>query len=251
MRIPSARLLVVVALCAVSGTGCRSDASPYNFSCPELRLQQLDLLTVSADGRDLDLLGERLDAIQVDAERAADCDGQLIVVAWSESASTSAVLYSGSLTTTGATEVGRDRKIPEVVDGVMGEIRGSLNTLFAQDPAPGNDLVAAYSIISDFARSHPADSGTPRVNVYTDGISTVGSGSINRAFLTEEQVSAIVAEQSLPSLNGLELNFYGIGRVSGDDQPPQQVVATAIQYAQELCAATGAECSVFTSSVAA
>ena len=69
----------------------------------------------------LDILAERLNAIQVDAERVADCDGSLTVVAWGGSASTSEVLYQGQIRVLGASEIGRDRKIPAAVDAVMGD----------------------------------------------------------------------------------------------------------------------------------
>ena len=247
------RLLSVLSVSVLAGalTGCGAASnSDYNFACPAQRLIQLSLLDVSADGRDETLLGERLDAIQVDAERVADCEGDLTVVAWSESSSTSAVLYKGSINTTGASEIGRDRRLPEVVSGVMNDIRGKLNDLFAKAPASGHDLVAAFSIINDFARSHSLATNTLSVHVFADGISTVGSGSINLPFLTSDQVATIVSQQQLPDLSDIEVSLYGIGRVGGADQPPQQVVAVATDYAQQLCNSTGAKCSVFTTNIA-
>ena len=94
-RRPSTSSFVVASLIFGLSTGCAavgSDASNYNFVCEDGPPEQLSLLDVSTSGRDLDILAERLNAIQVDAERVADCDGSLTVVAWGGSASTSEVL---------------------------------------------------------------------------------------------------------------------------------------------------------------
>ena len=231
-------------------TGCAavgSDASNYNFVCEDGPPEQLSLLDVSTSGRDLDILAERLNAIQVDAERVADCDGSLTVVAWGGSASTSEVLYQGQIRVLGASEIGRDRKIPAAVDAVMEEVRGKLNALMQATPSGGEDLLAAFSIVSDFVRAGGADQSAFAVSIYADGIATEGSAQINRPGLSEARIEELIAEQSLPDLSGVPISMFGVGRIGGTAKPPQQVVETTQIYAQDLCAATGAECRTFSS----
>lgn len=232
----------------VLGSACStSEASDYTYSCGARPLLQLSLLDVSPSGRERSILGERLNAIQVDAERVADCDGELVVVAWGGSASTSQVLFANPIRTTGASEIGRDRRIPEAVNLVMDEIRGSLNNLLPVTRPGGHDLLAAFSIISDFVRSRSGQSLDLGVHVYADGIATTGSALINVPGLTEDRVDEIVAEQSMPDLKGITVEMFGIGRLGGDVRPPQQVVESTLYYAQALCEATGAACSTFSS----
>ncbi|MFZ9629951.1 MAG: hypothetical protein ACO3C1_11440 [Ilumatobacteraceae bacterium] len=224
------------------------DASNYNFVCEDGPPEQLSLLDVSSSGRDLGILAERLNAIQVDAERVADCDGSITVVAWGGSASTSEVLYQGQIRVLGASEIGRDRKIPAAVDAVMEEVRGNLNNLMQSTPSGGQDLLAAFSIVSDFVRAGGgANSSAVAVSIYADGIATEGSAQINRPGLSEARIEELIAEQSVPDLSGVPISMFGVGRIGGSAKPPQQVVETTQIYAQDLCEATGAECRTFSS----
>lgn len=244
--IPRAALLAAVAaplLASCAAIGSR--ASDYNFDCPDVPLLQLALIDVSASGRDPEILGERLNAVQVDAERVADCDGELAVVAWGGSASSSRTLYSSQLRVSGASEIGRDRRIPEVVGEVMGEIRSALNDFLPSTPASGLDMLASFSIVSDFVRSRQADMAGISVHIYADGVATAGSAQVNVPGLSAARVAEIVAEQTLPDLRGVSIAMYGIGRVGGGSQPPQQVVDSTLLYAQSLCEATGAVCSTY------
>jgi len=236
-------MLVLVSSCAAAG----SQASDYNFRCDDTPLLQLSLLDVSASGRDRDILGERLNAIQVDAERVSDCDGELVVVAWGGSASTSEILFGGQIPVSGASEIGRDRKIPEAVEVVMEEIHDRLNEILPLTEASGHDLMAAFSIVSDFVRSRASQASTVSVHIYADGVATVGSAQINIAGINSARVEEIVAEQNLPNLTGVSIELFGVGRVGGGAEPPQQVVDTTLGYAQSLCEATGADCSTFSS----
>lgn len=234
-------------MATTSCAGAGSRASDYNFRCSDIPLLQLSLLDVSASGRDRDILGERLNAIQVDAERVSDCDGELVVVAWGGSASSSEILFGGQIPVSGASEIGRDRKIPEAVEAVMEEIRASLNDMLPLTEASGHDLMAAFSIVSDFVRSRSAQSDGISVHIYADGVATEGSAQINIAGINDARVAEIVAEQDLPDLTGVNIELFGVGRVGGDAEPPQQVVDTTLGYAQSLCEATGADCSTFSS----
>lgn len=239
--------MVGVVVASTSCAGAGSSASDYNFRCDDGPLLQLSLLDVSASGRDRDILGERLNAVQVDAERVADCDGELVVVAWGGSASSSEILFGGQIPVSGASEIGRDRKIPEAVEGVMEEIRDNLNDILPLSEASGHDLMAAFSIVSDFVRSRASQAAGISVHIYADGVATAGTAQINIAGINDSRVAEIVAEQNLPDLTGVSIELFGIGRVGGESEPPQQVVDTTLGYAQSLCEATGADCSTFSS----
>lgn len=243
-----ARVLLVAPIVALASScaAIGSRASDYNFACPDTPLLQLSLLDISASGRDRDILAERLNAIQVDAERVADCDGELVVVAWGGSASSSHTLYSSQMRVAGASEIGRDRRIPEVVGEVMSEVRGALNEILPATPASGLDMLAAFSIVSDFVRSKGVGTPGMAVHIYADGVSTEGTAQINVPGLNATRVQEIISEQgSFPQLTGVTIQMFGIGRVGGGSEPPQQVVDATLLYAQALCEATGATCSTY------
>lgn len=238
----------------MAAPGCSAvggEASEYNFACEGSAPVQLSLIDISSSGRDIDILAERLNAVQVDAERVADCDGEITVVAWGGSASTSEVLYQGQIRLVGASEIGRDRKIPEAVENVMEEVRRTLNAVLGSRPSGGHDLLAAFSIISDFVRAAGANDANVTVSIYADGVSTEGSADINRPGLSEARLEELIAEQTLPDLAGVPISMFGVGRLGGTAKPPQQVVELTQTYAQMLCEATGADCRTFSSTFSA
>lgn len=229
-----------MSACAPSG----GTGGAFTYDCPDDPVVQLSLIDVSNSGRSERIVGERLDAVRIDAEFVADCEGTLIVQTWAGSASTAEVLFAGAIPIAGATEIGRDRKIPKAVDGVMDEVRTKLNAALSRNGTLGSDLLGALSIVADVTQQY---GGSARVSatVYSDAISTEGSAAINDAGLTATQVADIVANQRLPRLDGTQIAFRGVGRVGGDVQPPQDYVDVVKIYATELCKATGAECSAF------
>ncbi|MEY4605902.1 MAG: hypothetical protein RLY45_662 [Actinomycetota bacterium] len=245
-------MLVAIAAPAIASCSAVSgEASEYNFACDAAPPVQLSLVDISTSGRDIDILAERLNAVQVDAERVADCDGEITIVAWGGSASTSEVLFQGQIRVVGASEIGRDRKIPAAVDAVMDEVRQSLATVLGSRASGGHDLLAAFSIVSDFVRAAGGTDANIAVSIYADGVSTEGSADINRPGLSEARLEELIAEQTMPDLSGVPISMFGVGRLGGTDKPPQQVVDLTQAYAQMLCEATGAECRTFSSTFSA
>ena len=243
------RLLPLVSLVVASACSAVGGDGAFDFECPADGLLQVSLLDVSAGGRVKTILAERLDAVQVDAERVADCDGKLVVVGWTGSSSSSSVLFSGEIPVVGATEIGKDRKIPEAVDKVMGEVRTELNTALVELAADESDLSAGFSLISDLSASS-IDQGTfIEAHIYTDAISTGGNARVNDPGITSETVSALLNGLNLPSLNGVVVKLFGVGRVAGVPSPPQDYIDVIQEYASGMCEKTGAECSVFTTVV--
>jgi hypothetical protein len=246
-----AAAILVTTLAATSCSAVAGEASKYNFACEGGAPVQLSLVDISSSGRDIDILAERLNAVQVDAERVADCDGEITVVAWGGSASTSEVLFQGQIRVYGASEIGRDRKIPAAVDAVMDEVRRTLSTVLTSRASGGHDLLAAFSIVSDFVRASGSGDANVQVSIYADGVSTEGSADINRPGLSEARLEELIAEQTLPELGGVPISMFGVGRLGGTAKPPQQVVELTQAYAQMLCEATGAECRTFSSTFSA
>ena len=237
-------LIFTLGSCSAATRG-----SEYGYDCPDLPLVAFSLIDISNGGRDKRLIGERLDAVQTDAEYVSDCDGTLIVKTWSGSAANSDLLFAGKLITVGATEIGRDRKIPEVVETAMTEIRTNLNTMLSQVSEQGNNLVAGFAIVGEVAEQYGPSSASIHATIYSDGISTSGDAQINKPGLDSEAIAEIVASQRLPRLDGVQVALLGVGRVGGDVQPPQDFVELTKLYAKGLCEMTGATCSVFTNTV--
>jgi len=244
-RLPAFAIgLTVLILAGCSTTG---DGGAYDFRCPDLPLAQLSIIDVSQSGRDETLIGERLDAVQADAEFVTDCEGTLIVRAASGSVANAELLFSGRLSTSGSTEIARDRKIPEAVEATMAEIRKSLNTALARTTPQGNDLIAMFALVSDVELQFASKEVDLRASLYTDAISTTGGAAINESGLDRAAVQEIVGAQSLPQLDGVTVSIRGVGRVGGSVQPPQDYVDLVNDYARRICQATGADCAVLTS----
>ena len=243
---PSHKLVIgfvlVLAGCSTTGEG-----GVYDFDCPTSPLVQLSVIDVSESGRDEKLIGERLDAVQAIAEFVTDCEGTFIVRAGSSSVANSELLFSGRLGTKGSTEIGRDRKIPAAVEEVMTEIRATLNAALAATTPQGNDLTALLAMVSDFASQFDGEDADLRATLYTDAISTTGLASINQPNLDRTTIQQIVADQRLPRLDNVNVSIRGVGRVGGSLQPPQDYVDLVNDYARSMCNATGASCTVLTS----
>jgi len=237
---------VMLTSCAVES----AEAGGFGFECPTDGLVQISLLDISASGRHETILGERLDAVQVDTERAADCEGELVVIAWAGSSSSSRVLFAGQVGTQGATEIGRDRKIPEVVTEVMTGIKDELQIALEEIPADGSDLIGGFYLVSDVVQARASLAVEPSVRIYSDAISTGGTARINDPWVTQQELSTIVAAQTLPDLTGVSIGIHGVGRVAGVTPPPQDYVQLVQEYARGLCARTGADCELYTTVVA-
>lgn len=235
---------IVLASCA-SGGGSGS----FDYDCPADGLVEVSLVDISASGRNEVILGERLDAVQVAGEKAADCDGELVAIAWSGSSSSSKILFSGTIPIAGATEIGRDRKIPAAISKVMDEIRSNLSVALKDIAPDKSDLAGAFYLLGDVASARAGQGKVLEVNVFTDAISTGGNTRINDPGLTKDRIQAIVAAQSLPTLEGMNVSIRGVGRVAGVAPPPQDYIQLVQEYASGMCAKTGANCSIFTTVV--
>lgn len=238
-------LLGLIVLAGCSSVG--STSGDYDYECPEDGLVQVTLMNLSNGSRDEVITGERLDAVQVDVERAFDCEASFTLAAWSSSSASTVVLFEGDLVTAGASEIGRDRKIEEAVDEVMAEIRTELEGAFASIDGSSSDMTAAFAIAADRFQTAPAGA-LKRLTILADGISTTGTAENNSPTLTEEDMIALARTLRPVDLAGVEVAILGVGRIAGTEQPPEDYVAKLRVYLEEMCGLTGATCRVASSS---
>jgi len=232
---------------AVLAAGCSTDSvGAFNYKCPEGKLVQLSLLDLSSSGRTEDILNERLDAIQVDAERVADCGGTLVITAWSLSSAASTTLFHGDLTTSGATEIGRDRKIDDLISETMDSIRASLTGAFGKIDPTGSNLSGGFALAADQKLSL-LDDEYLEVRIYSDAISTVGNDSINYPTISVEDVNVLVNNLAPIDLIGVSVTMVGVGKSGGSIQPPQDYINVVRAYADAVCQHSGAICTILTS----
>ena len=241
---------VLGAAMVIAATGCSSMGSAsgdYDYECSEGGLVQVTLVNLSNGARDEVIMGERLDAIQVDVERSFDCDGEFTLAAWSSSSASTVVVFEGQLTTTGASEIGRDRKIGEAVEKVMEEIRSGLEEAMSTVDGSKSDMTAAFAIAADRFQTASAEAQR-RLTILADGISTTGTAENNSPTLTEDDMIRLAQTLRPVDLSGVEASVLGVGRIAGTDQPPEDYVAKLRVYLTEMCGLTGATCRVATSS---
>ena len=213
---------------------------------PEQQLVQLDLIDLSSSGRAKDILDERLKAIQLDVERVTDCEGSFTVVAWSVSSSASFTVFQGVLSTSGATEIGRDRKISKAVAQTMVEIRAGLTEAFAKVDPVGSDLFGAFSLAED-QNKILGEGEHLEINIFTDAITNVPPGSVNEPGLSEEQVIKLAERATQIDLRDVQVKLIGIGKTGIEvPQPPQDYILLLRSYAEAMCKNTRAKCVTLT-----
>ncbi len=240
-------LFVVLPMLLFALAGCDSKAPvSFNYQCPENNLVQLDLIDLSSSGRTKDILDERLKAIQLDVERVTDCEGTFTVVAWSVSSSASFTVFQGTLSTSGSTEIGRDRKIPKAVAQTMVEIRGGLTEALTKVDPVGSDLFGAFSLAEDQNKILGEDEHL-EINIFTDAITNVPPGSVNQSGLSEDQVIQLAERTSQINLKDVQVKLIGIGKTGVEvPQPPQDYILLLRSYAEAMCNNTQAKCITLT-----
>jgi hypothetical protein len=240
-------LFVVLPMLFFALAGCDSKAPvSFTYSCPEQQLVQLDLIDLSSSGRTKDILDERLKAIQLDVERVTDCEGTFTVVAWSVSSSASFTVFQGTLSTSGSTEIGRDRKIPKAVAQTMVEIRGGLTEALTKVDPVGSDLFGAFSLAEDQNKILGEDEHL-EINIFTDAITNVAPGSVNQSGLSEDQVIQLAERTSQINLKDVQVKLIGIGKTGVEvTQPPQDYILLLRSYAEAMCKNTQAKCLTLT-----
>ncbi len=240
-------LFVILPALLIGLAGCDSQSkATFNFECPDEQLVQLDLLDLSSSGRKRDVLDERLKAIQLDVERVTDCEGRLTILGWAVSSTSSFKIFDGALATTGATEIGRDRKISDAVILTMAEIRSGLTEAFVKIDPVGSNLFGAFSIAEDHYKTL-GNNQRLEINIYSDAITNVSANSVNEAGLTQEQVIKSAQITMGIELADVQVKIVGVGKTGNQiPQAPQEYVLKLRMYAEEMCKNTKAICTILT-----
>lgn len=240
-------LFVVLPMLLFVLAGCDSQSkATFNFECPDDQLVQLDLLDLSSSGRKSDVLDERLKTIQLDVERVFDCEGRLTLIAWAASSASSFKIFDRVLATSGATEIGRDRKISDAATVAMAEIRLGLAEAFEKIDPVGSNLFGAFSIAEDHYKTlRPNDH--LEINIYSDAITNVSANSVNESGLTQEQAIKSAQITSGIELADIQVKIIGVGKTGNQiPQAPQEYVLKLRIYAEEMCKNTKAICTILT-----
>lgn len=249
-RIRSGRVSIVIlsvaaVLTTLGACGNVDSASEYDFECGETSSSLLSVVNVSAGARDATILGERLNRIQVDVERALDCESRFTLIAWSSSSASSRTIFDAELSTKGASEIGRDRKIADAAKDAMSEIRDELQAALETIDGSSSDMTAAFSIASDFVQGLSGDV-EPEITIYADGISTTGLAPNNSPTMTAQEMIEQFSSLSSWDLGDVPIAVFGVGRVGGTEQPPEDYVNKLRTYMSELCDMASTNCRVAT-----
>lgn len=241
--------------------GLAEERVDYSYSCPETdngdtaHLEALAFLDLTASGRDEAILADRLDVLQVELERVADCEGRATVIGFTSSTAAHSLLLDHSFDGDGATEIARDRNIPDQISSAMAEIRENIDLSLDKLPADGTDVNAIFLLAADRLGSiDPAS--TVELYGFTDGITTTGTINVDQPDLTPEQAIELADTAVAANLSGItRVEIRGIGKVAADAQPPTDYVTAVTAHVTELCRRATATkdnsvCSVHTTTVA-
>jgi hypothetical protein len=245
------RVLVASCLAAMAATaGCSTDRPEQvaDRDCPDRPPAVYAALDVSDSGRSPALVAERLTALDHLVTDTAVCRGHVRVVAFTASAAATDVLLDRDLESGGATRRAQLRRVPNLVDGAMDEIRGRLEAAADHLPAGGTDALAQLGLADEFHRQIGADHPL-QVVVWSDGIATAPV-DLNRADLDTAMAGAFAAQVAVVDLAGVDVTFAGIGRPAGA-LPPTTFVDALKAFYQQTCDRSGAACTVVSDATAA
>lgn len=196
------------------------------------------------------IAAERLEAVESIVRTTAVCAGDaaapLRVFVFSASSAGTTTLYDGTLHPEGATDNARLRRVPDVVESVMADIRDAYEPAVADLPGGGSDILGVYRLAEEWAAQVGAgDGGDSRLRfaLFTDGFHNTGV-RIGDEPLSEAEAEALAEETSVPALpSESSIVVAGLGRVADEEPPDSAVVEGLVAYYTALCEQTGAgEC---------
>ena len=237
------RAVIASCLAAVGAAGCTGQLPEHvaDRSCAGRPPAVYAALDVSDSGRSPALVAERLAAVKAVLIDTAVCGGRARVVAFTASAAATDVLFDRDLTPEGATRRARLRRVPELVDGAMGEVRARLQAAADHLPAGGTDVLAQLGLAREF-QSQTGPDRPLRIVVWSDGIAT-SPVDLNRADLDATTAGALALPIDTPRLAGADVTFAGVGRPAGA-LPPTRYVDALKAFYRAACERSGATCTV-------
>ena len=252
----------LLCLATVSGCGTNSGSEiaalqAIASTCPAGQ-QLASLVSVDASGS---ARSDALDAVRKDviadvARRTAVCGGHLRVTAFSSSAAATATIFDGDLHPTGATDIAKLRRVPDLVAETMASVDAAFAPTVASLSPNGTDVVSQFGLAREFLNQvNAAQSGGQsayRLNlvILTDGQQSVGLPLVDPN-LTAERGAELASTVTAPDLSGAEVTVAGVGKMAGD-LPPTSYVDGLKAFYGSLCTASGAaSCVVVTDFVPA
>lgn len=176
---------------------------------------------------------KRLDAVEALAKETAVCGGRLRVEVFGPSSSGAVVLVDDELKPHGASLNSRLRRVPEIVDETMTQIRGGYDAAVAELPGGGSDISAQLRLADEW-HDQLGEDYRLHVVIFTDGFQTAGV-NLYKERLSPEKAAVLAEKTSVPKLSGASVTFAGLGNVAG--KPPKStVVEGLVAYYNSLCA---------------
>ena len=254
------RAACMVALAAVTVMACSSCAAPATSGslgtltalaqeCPSGR-SVATLVEVDGTGSSQadDILSSRMAIVQDQATKVAVCSGQLRVAVFTSGVSATKVIFDAPLSPQGATQIAQLRRVPELVDATMTQIKAAYPAAVTSLPQTGTDVTAVFRSGAEYtAQVSAGKSPVPQVSlvVLTDGVQNLGL-PLDQTTLTDEQATKLAAGMPAVSLDGVTVTFAGIGRVDGTEPPTSYVEALKVFYRKTCETSRASSCTVVT-----
>ncbi|MFF5498968.1 hypothetical protein [Streptomyces aquilus] len=181
---------------------------------------------------------ERMAAVEEIVRTTAICSGRLRVLVFSSSSAAATTLFDETLALHGATDNAKLKRVPQLIEGIMTQIRASYGPAVSGLPGGGSDITGQYRLAQEWAEQVGGDY---RLHLYllTDGFETVGGLNLYKKVLTKQEASELVDQMAVPMLTGASVTVAGLGRVAGSP-PPSRVAEGLVGFYDALCKKSGA-----------
>lgn len=230
--------------------GCKdTSSSPSGFSqlqsmasdCGHVERDTAIASDESATSRGATSLPERQSVIREAITRTAVCSGTFELRIFAGS-SVGLVVITRSLSTSGATETARLRKVSKLVDQVMADIDQTLPAVRAALPGGATDIVGQYQTAAEFfAQASVTDpKATRSLTILTDGIQTAAPSLADQS-LTTSVATKLAESVTTEQVGNVDVRVLGIGRVNGDEQLPTDYVDALKAFHRKVCERSGAQ----------
>jgi hypothetical protein len=249
------KVLVLAAAAAVAATtacgpgaaGELGELQQLARNCPKAeKVSGFVALSASGNQRLPKLTAARMEAVRSVATVVAVCGGgELKVVAFGPSITSTATVYKSNLRPTGATLNARLLHTPKIVDGAMAQIDEALPSAFERLTPIGTDPLGQLHAARDFIDEQ--DAGVQSIVL----LQTAGMGPpLNVKALTSETAVELAARVEVPDLHTARVTVAGLGRVGTGRRPSTTTVEALIAFYRQVCRRSGALACRATSDIA-
>jgi hypothetical protein len=241
-------LAMLVALTVLLLSGCGTSSSPATALAENKQiLASCDQTHPPASWIGIDGTGssasenivkERMNAIESIVREMAVCSGNLKVIVFSSSSTSTSTLFEGSLKQAGATDNARLQRVPKAVDATMTAIRKAYGPAVAGLDQRSSDITGQVRLAGEWLQQL-GSSYALHLTLLTDGFQIDENVDLGAQALNPQQAKALAEQVSVPHLQGASVVVAGLGRVAGPP-PSSQVVEGLVAYYDALCQRTGA-----------